>query len=160
MKARLSCEGFPPDELNELERTDASLIPRVGGPCRSISRTWPTGTSCATAATGCAPSTRQQTAGPPMPVPADQKVMFSGDHLLMNSSPNMAPFPGARADSLATTCAADRWRSCRWSSPAWGTGSSTRGAQAEAMPERIAWLQRHHRQRLDEIAAQLEERPA
>ena len=31
--------------------------------------------------------------------------------------------------------------------------------QAEAMPERIAWLQRHHRQRLDEIAAQLEERP-
>ena len=32
VKARLSCEGFPPDELDELERTDACLIPRVEWP--------------------------------------------------------------------------------------------------------------------------------
>ena len=61
VKARLSCEGFPPDELDELERTDACLIPRVEWPMPERSRTWLTVTSCAMAATGCAPSTRRGT---------------------------------------------------------------------------------------------------
>ena len=89
----------------------------------------------------------------------DQKIMFFGDHVLMNSSPNMAPFPG-EADSLGDYLRSlDKVAQLPMEFACMGHGFVDPRRQAEAMPERIAWLQRHHRQRLDEIAAQLEERP-
>ena len=80
--------------------------------------------------------------------------MFYGDHLLMNSSPNMAPFPG-EADSLGDYLRSlDKVAQLPVEFACMGHGFVDPRRQAEAMPERIAWLQRHHRQRLDEIAAQ------
>ena len=155
VKTRLSCEGFPLADLDELERTDASLIPRARlADCRSVSRTWPTGTSCATAATGCAPfSTPGHTPGHQCLYLPDQKIMFFGDHVLMNSSPNMAPFPG-EADSLGDYLESlEKVAQLPMEFACMGHGFVDPRRQAEAMPERIAWLQRHHRQRLDEIAA-------
>lgn len=160
VKARLSCEGFPPDELDELERTDASLIPRVE---------WPMPERFANLADGDelryggyrmrAVDTPGHTPGHQCLYLPDQKVMFYGDHLLMNSSPNMAPFPG-EADSLGDYLRSlDKVAQLPVEFACMGHGFVDPRRQAEAMPERIAWLQRHHRQRLDEIAAQLEERP-
>ena len=61
VKARLSCEGFPPDELDELERTDACLIPRVEWPMPERFANLADGDELRYGATGCAPSTRRGT---------------------------------------------------------------------------------------------------
>ena len=143
MKARLSCEGFPPDELDELERTDASLIPRVE---------WPMPERFANLADGDelryggyrmrAVDTPGHTPGHQCLYLPDQKVMFYGDHLLMNSSPNMAPFPG-EADSLGDYLRSlDKVAQLPVEFACMGHGFVDPRRQAEAMPERIAWLQR------------------
>ena len=152
--------GVGADELDELERTDACLIPRVE---------WPMPERFANLADGDelryggyrmrAVDTPGHTPGHQCLYLPDQKIMFFGDHVLMNSSPNMAPFPG-EADSLGDYLRSlDKVAQLPMEFACMGHGFVDPRRQAEAMPERIAWLQRHHRQRLDEIAAQLEERP-
>lgn len=160
VKARLACEGFPADELDELERTDASLIPRVE---------WPMPERFVNLADGDevryggyrmrAVSTPGHTPGHQCLYLPDQGIMFYGDHVLMTSSPNMAPFPD-EADSLDDYLRSlDKVAQLPVTFACMGHGSVDPRRQAEAMPERIAWLREHHRQRLDEILARIAERP-
>lgn len=160
VKARLAREGFPPDELDELERTDASLIPRVE---------WPMPESFVNLADGdevryggCrmrAVDTPGHTPGHQCLYLPDQKIMFYGDHVLMNSSPNMAPFPD-EADSLGDYLRSlDKVAQLPVALACMGHGFVDPRRQAEAMPARIAWLRQHHQQRLDEILARIDEVP-
>lgn len=88
----------------------------------------------------------------------DQKIMFFGDHVLMNSSPNMAPFPARRIPGRLPAqlgqggAVADRVR-------LHGAGSSTLGARPRPCPSASPGCSGIG-SGLDEIAAQLEERPA
>ncbi len=160
VKARLAREGFPPDELDELERTDASLIPRVE---------WPMPESFVNLADGDevryggyrmrAVDTPGHTPGHQCLYLPDQKIMFYGDHVLMNSSPNMAPFPD-EADSLGDYLRSlDKVAQLPVAFACMGHGFVDPRRQAEAMPARIAWLRQHHQQRLDEILARIDEVP-
>ena len=89
----------------------------------------------------------------------DQKIMFYGDHVLMNSSPNMAPFPD-EADSLGDYLRSlDKVAQLPVAFACMGHGFVDPRRQAEAMPARIAWLRQHHQQRLDEILARIDEVP-
>ena len=85
----------------------------------------------------------------------DQKIMFYGDHVLMNSSPNIAPFQGeedALADYLESL---DKVAGLPVDFACMGHGFVDPRRQAERMGERIAWLHEHHRHRLDEIISLL-----
>lgn len=138
VKARLAREGFPPDELDELERTDASLIPRTE---------WPMPESFVNLADGDemryggyrmrAVETPGHTPGHQCLYLPDQKIMFYGDHVLMNSSPNMAPFPD-EADSLGDYLRSlDKVAQLPVTLACMGHGFVDPRRQAEAMPERI-----------------------
>lgn len=160
MKRRLEAEGFDHADIDELMATDAALIPRVK---------WPVPDTFVNLADGevlkVGPwelqvvATPGHTPGHTCLYLRGAQVMFFGDHVLMNSSPNIAPFEGRR-DTLG-----DYLASLRKVTPftlqaaCMAHGFVDVRAQAEAMPARIAWLQNHHRQRLEEICAALEERP-
>lgn len=160
VKERLACEGFPRADLEELQQTDAHLIPRAE---------WPMPERFVNLADGeevrdgpyrmRAISTPGHTPGHQCLYLPDQKIMFYGDHVLMNSSPNMAPFPGEEdalgdyLDSLDKVARLPVELACM------GHGFVDPQRQAESMPERIAWLRQHHQQRLDEILDQAAEHP-
>ena len=160
VKVRLACEGFPPDELEELERTDASLIPRVEWPMPERFENLADGDEMRYG------GYRMQVVDTPGHTPGhqclylpDQGIMFYGDHVLMNSSPNMAPFPD-EVDSLGDYLRSlDKVAQLPVTFACMGHGFVDARRQAEAMPARIAWLRQHHQQRLDEIVARIEERP-
>ena len=89
----------------------------------------------------------------------DQRIMFYGDHVLMNSSPNMAPFPGepdALGDYLESL---EKVARLPVEFACMGHGFVDPRRQAERMAERVAWLRQHHQQRLDEIIACVREHP-
>lgn len=160
VKMRLAREGFSRADLDELERADAHLIPRTE---------WPVPERFVNLADGeevrygsyrmRAISTPGHTPGHQCLYMPDQKIMFYGDHVLMNSSPNTAPFPeeedvlGDYLDSLNRVACLPVRLACM------GHGFVDPRRQAQGMPERIAWLHRHHQQRLDEILAQVEKHP-
>lgn len=160
LKDRLAEEGFPASELDELERTDTVLIPRSE---------WPMPAQFVNLADGeevVYGGVRMRAVATPGHTPGhmclylpDARIMFFGDHVLMNSSPNMAPFTG-EPDSLG-----DYLESLRKvaqlpvSLACMGHGAVSPRAQAEAMPGRIAWLIKHHGQRLHEIAGYLAQHP-
>ncbi|WP_302397791.1 AMP-binding protein [Eggerthella sinensis] len=160
VKDRLASEGFPLADLDELEQTDASLIPRAE---------WPMPERFVNLADGeemrygpyrmRAVSTPGHTPGHQCLYLPDQRIMFYGDHVLMNSSPNMAPFPGepdALGDYLESL---EKVARLPVEFACMGHGFVDPRRQAERMAERVAWLRRHHQQRLDEIIACVREHP-
>lgn len=160
VKDRLASEGFPLADLDELEQTDASLILRAE---------WPMPERFVNLADGeemrygpyrmRAVSTPGHTPGHQCLYLPDQRIMFYGDHVLMNSSPNMAPFPGepdALGDYLESL---EKVARLPVEFACMGHGFVDPRRQAERMAERVAWLRRHHQQRLDEIIACVREHP-
>lgn len=160
VKERLASEGFPLADLDELEQTDASLIPRAE---------WPMPERFVNLADGeemrygpyrmRAVSTPGHTPGHQCLYLPDQRIMFYGDHVLMNSSPNMAPFPGepdALGDYLESL---EKVARLPVEFACMGHGFVDPRRQAERMAERVAWLRQHHQQRLDEIIACVREHP-
>lgn len=160
VKDRLASEGFPLADLDELEQTDASLIPRAE---------WPMPERFVNLADGeemrygpyrmRAVSTPGHTPGHQCLYLPDQRIMFYGDHVLMNSSPNMAPFPGepdALGDYLESL---EKVARLPVEFACMGHGFVDPRRQAERIAERVAWLRQHHQQRLDEIIACVREHP-
>lgn len=160
LKDRLAHEGFPKDELNDLERTDSALIPRSE---------WPMPTTFTNLADGeelvygnvtlRVVSTPGHTPGHQCLYLPTQRIMFYGDHVLMNSSPNMAPFPGV-PDSLGLYLLS----LCKVSAlpvdyVCMGHGEVTPVEQARQMPRRIRWLLEHHKKRLADIKEMLGNHP-
>lgn len=156
LKTRLAQEGFPHEEIDELEQTDANLIPRSE---------WPMPERFVNLADGeelrygvyrmLAIATPGHTPGHMCLYLPDQKILFTGDHVLMNSSPNMAPFPeeedslGSYLDSLVKIARLPVEFVCM------GHGFVDPKAQAAGLHERITWLLSHHQQRLAEIVLRI-----
>lgn len=159
-KERIIQEGFERADLEELQRTDENLIPRAE---------WPMPERFVNLADGQQlryGSYRLQVVATPGHTPGhqclylpDQQIMFYGDHVLLNSSPNIAPFPevaDALGDYLASLNKISRYPvklACM------GHGFVEPKDQARMLPQRIQWLQDHHAHRLEEILARLAERP-
>lgn len=160
VKSRLREEGFAEAEIDLLEVTDGKLIPRSK---------WPVPATFTNLADGdelrCG-AYRFQVVATPGHTPGhqclylpDQRIMFFGDHVLPNSSPNIAPFKGAPDPlgdylrSLQKVAALPVRMACM------AHGRVDAHAQAEKMPARIEWLIVHHQKRLDEICGVLREHP-
>lgn len=152
MKQRLTEEGFPDADLDVLATTDARLIPRAQWPMPERFCTVGDGDVLTVGDTELeVMATPGHTPGHLCLVARDGSLAFVGDHVLENSSPNMAPFPN-EADSLGDYLASlERLdeRGVQWA--LMGHGPVDPKADPGRLHRRIRWLLAHHRERLDEI---------
>lgn len=160
MKRRLSEEGFEYDEFDALARTDAALIPRA---C------WPMPEAFEVIADGDVirlgsyelevVATPGHTPGHASLYVRGANIMFLGDHVLENTSPNIAPFPGV-TDSLGNYLASlARIDGFVVDHLFMGHGAVDAKADRSRMHRRVQWLLDHHRERLGEIDAVVREQP-
>lgn len=160
MKDRLQTEGFCHGDIDQLMATDAALIPRVKWPMPGTFVNLADGEAFAIGPwTLRVIDTPGHTPGHQCLYVEGAGVMFFGDHVLLNSSPNIAPFPG-RPDALGDYLASlDKVAPYAVRAACMAHGFVDVKAQAEALPARLAWLREHHRHRLDEIGAVLRAHP-
>lgn len=152
MKKRLAEEGFPYPDLDQLARTDAQLIPRAQWPMPETFQTVSDGDVLTVGPYDLeVVTTPGHTPGHACLMVRDHGLTFLGDHVLENSSPNMAPFPGVAdslgdyLDSLEKIGAQGNQR------PLMGHGAIALQPDPDQLSRRIQWLEEHHRQRLREI---------
>lgn len=152
MKQRLTEEGFPVEDLEVLARTDERLIPRAQ---------WPMPEEFEIVADGDVLSvgpyelnvvaTPGHTPGHLCLRVRDRDLIFLGDHVLENTSPNMAPFPN-EADSLGDYLSSlEKIDGLGPLRGLMGHGPIDAKVSPDRLHQRILWLQEHHRQRLREI---------
>ena len=160
LKRRLEAEGFEHADIDQLMRTDAALIPRVQWPMPDTFQNLADGEVLQVGPWELEViDTPGHTPGHQCLYVRGANIMFYGDHVLRNSSPNIAPF-SMEEDSLGDYLASLRKVAAYdVRGAAMGHGFVDMKGQAEATPARIAWLEEHHRHRLDEICAAVADRP-
>lgn len=160
MKRRLIEEGFPPEDLEVLARTDARLIPRAQWPMPEAFETVADGDVLSVGPyTLDVVATPGHTPGHLCLAVRDRDIVFLGDHVLENTSPNMAPFPNepdSLGDYLTSLEKIDGLGPLRGFM---GHGAIDAKAPASRLHDRIAWLLDHHGQRLHEVEAPVAAHP-
>lgn len=160
MKQRLTEEGFPAADLDTLALTDARLIPRAQWPMPERFCTVGDGDGLTVGGVELeVVATPGHTPGHLCLVARDNSLAFLGDHVLENTSPNMAPFPN-EADSLGDYLASlERIDEREIQRAFMGHGPVDGKAAPKRIHDRIQWLLRHHRDRLDDIEAAVRAQP-
>ena len=154
MKRRLEEEGFEHADIEQLRTTDAALIPRKKWPMPDAFRNLAAGDVLRVGPWELeVVDTPGHTPGHQCLYLREAGIMFLGDHVLQNSSPNIAPFPG-RADSLGDYLASLRKVAAfDVRGAAMAHGFVDMKGQAADLADRVANLIEHHHRRLDEICA-------
>ena len=154
LKSRLLCEGFSESDLDELALEDGRLIPRSHWP---VPDEFVNLGDCEEFLCG---SVRMQSVATPGHTPGhrclylpDSGIMFLGDHILMDSSPNMAPFD-EDFDSLEVYLSSlERVLRFPIRMALMGHGHVDSSIGSEELSARVRWLISHHEKRLEKIEA-------